>query len=168
MILKQFCSNFVLTLKILIILSKQNENTPTWQFMILDGPVDTFWVENLNSVLDDSKVLCLSNGERINMTPTIRIVFEVDSLVHTSPATVSRQKKFYYINLKKFDSIYILRCAMVYFEPVDLGLTPLIRNWINSLPKDFPQIGIDLINELLDFSLEKGRLIFNYFLKNFL
>ena len=47
---------------------------------------------------------------------------------------------------------------MVYFEPVDLGLTPLIRNWINSLPKDFPQIGIDLINELLDFSLEKGEL----------
>ena len=58
--------------------------------MILDGPVDTYWVENLNTVLDDSKVLCLSSGERINMTPSIRIVFEVDSLVHTSPATVSR------------------------------------------------------------------------------
>ncbi len=56
---------------------------------------------------------------------------------------------------------------MVYFEPVDLGLTPLIKNWINSLPKDFPLNGIDLINELLDFSLEKGRLIFNYFVKKY-
>lgn len=71
-------------------LDPENENAPLWQFVILDGPVDTFWVENLNTVLDDSKVLCLSNGERINLTPSIRIVFEVDSLVHTSPATVSR------------------------------------------------------------------------------
>ena len=58
--------------------------------MVLDGPVDTFWVENLNTVLDDSKVLCLSNGERINLTPNVRVMFEVDSLIHTSPATVSR------------------------------------------------------------------------------
>jgi dynein heavy chain, axonemal len=62
----------------------------SWQFVVLDGPVDTFWVENLNTVLDDSKLLCLSNGERINLTPSMRILFEVDSLVHTSPATVSR------------------------------------------------------------------------------
>lgn len=104
---------------------------------MLDGPVDTFWVENLNTVLDDSKVLCLSNGERINLTPNIRILFEVDSLIHTSPATVSR-------------------CAMVYFDPSDLGLTPCIKNWFNSLPKNFPQSGIELINELLDYSLPKG------------
>ena len=45
-------------------------------------------VENLNSVLDDSKVLCLSSGERINLTVNTRLIFEVDSLVHTSPATV--------------------------------------------------------------------------------
>ena len=78
----------------------KNENAASWQFMILDGPVDTFWVENLNSVLDDSKVLCLSNGERINLTPSIRLIFEVDTLIHTSPATVSR-----YINshLKVFN-----------------------------------------------------------------
>ena len=66
------------------------DNVPLWQFTILDGPVDTFWVENLNTVLDDSKVLCLSNGERINLTPSIRVVFEVDTLIHVSPATVSR------------------------------------------------------------------------------
>lgn len=45
---------------------------------------------------------------------------------------------------------------MVYFEPSDLGLTPTIKNWLYSLPKDFPNSGIDLIEELLDFSLEKG------------
>ncbi len=52
--------------------------------------MDTLWVENLNTVLDDSKVLCLPNGERISLIPTIRVIFEVDSLVHASPATISR------------------------------------------------------------------------------
>lgn len=113
-----------------------------WQFTILDGPVDTFWVENLNSVLDDSKVLCLSNGERINLTPTIRIVFEVDTLLHVSPATVSR-------------------CAMVYFDPLDLGIKPWIDHWFNSLPKEFPKNGKDFIQDLLDLSLEKGTLTIN-------
>lgn len=45
---------------------------------------------------------------------------------------------------------------MVYFDPSDLGLTPFIKNWCNSLPKTFPSFGVELINELLDFSLNKG------------
>ena len=61
-----------------------------WRWVLLDGPVDSDWIENLNSVLDDSKVLCLSNGERVDLSPGSRVLFETDDLTNASPATVSR------------------------------------------------------------------------------
>jgi len=44
----------------------------------------------MNSVLDDSMTLCLSNGERIKLNPSMRMLFEVLDLSVASPATVSR------------------------------------------------------------------------------
>ena len=47
---------------------------------MLDGPVDTLWAENLNTVLDDNRMLCLSNGQRIKLPSTIQFLFEVENL----------------------------------------------------------------------------------------
>lgn len=59
-------------------------------WIVFDGDVDPEWVESLNSVLDDNRILTLATGERLVLPDNVRVVFEVDSLRHATLATVSR------------------------------------------------------------------------------
>jgi dynein heavy chain len=58
--------------------------------IVFDGDVDAVWVENMNSVMDDNKLLTLPNGERIRLQPHVKLLFEVADLQYASPATISR------------------------------------------------------------------------------
>lgn len=84
------------------------------QWIIFDGDVDPEWVENLNSVLDDNKLLTLPNGERLSLPPNVRIMFEVQDLRFATLATVSR-------------------CGMVWFSEDVLSTEMIFENYLARL-----------------------------------
>ena len=61
---------------------------PAW--IVCDGDVDPEWIEALNSVLDDNRLLTLPSGERIQFGPNVNFLFECVDLSYASPATISR------------------------------------------------------------------------------
>ncbi|ESP05087.1 hypothetical protein LOTGIDRAFT_151884 [Lottia gigantea] len=84
------------------------------QWIIFDGDVDPEWVENLNSVLDENKLLTLPNGERLAIPPNVRIMFEVQDLRYATLATVTR-------------------CGMVWFSEDVLSTDMIYENFLEQL-----------------------------------
>lgn len=69
-------------------LSAKTGLDPRW--IVLDGDLDANWIESMNSVMDDNKILTLASNERIKLQPNMRLLFEFRDLKFATPATVSR------------------------------------------------------------------------------
>ncbi|KAF8058456.1 DNAH6 [Scenedesmus sp. PABB004] len=116
--------------------------SPDVHWLVCDGPVDSLWVENLNTVLDDNRMLCLPNGERIKLDGRrLRVLFEVEDLAHASPATVSRRgggarARGAAGGARRADAERRgrdRRCGMVYVPAHTVGWRPFVRSWLDRL-----------------------------------
>jgi len=97
---------------------RANKDRKNFTWLVLDGPVDAIWIENMNTVMDDNKLLTLANSDRIPMLrPNVTLHFEVEDLRNASPATVSR-------------------AGIIYVSEEDLGYMPYVTSWLTSRTKD--------------------------------
>ncbi len=85
-------------------------------WILFDGDVDAVWVENMNSVMDDNKLLTLSNGDRIRLKDSCKLLFEVYNLAFASPATISR-------------------CGMVFLDTDTMTVQSLVKKWSSKFMK---------------------------------
>eukprot|EP01029_Cantina_marsupialis_P031995 TRINITY_DN941_c0_g1_i8.p1 TRINITY_DN941_c0_g1~~TRINITY_DN941_c0_g1_i8.p1 ORF type:complete len:460 (+),score=160.25 TRINITY_DN941_c0_g1_i8:109-1488(+) len=86
-----------------------DQQTNKW--IILDGDVDAVWIESMNTVMDDNKLLTLVSSERITLRDDMRLMFEIDSLANATPATVSR-------------------AGILVLEESDVGWTAVWESWV--------------------------------------
>jgi dynein heavy chain len=83
----------------------------TYKWVVLDGDIDAVWIESMNTVMDDNKVLTLVSNERIPLSDAMRMVFEINSLKNATPATVSR-------------------AGILYINEIDIGWRPFVDSWL--------------------------------------
>jgi len=87
------------------------KSTQNYKWSVLDGDIDPEWIESLNTVMDDNKVLTLVSNDRIALTPQMRLVFEISNLKNATPATVSR-------------------AGVLFINETDIGWQPEINSWL--------------------------------------
>ncbi|XP_074253757.1 dynein axonemal heavy chain 6 isoform X5 [Saimiri boliviensis] len=114
-----------------------NDTSEDHKWIISDGPVDALWIENMNTVLDDNKMLCLANSERIKLTPQIHMLFEVQDLRVASPATVSR-------------------CGMVFVDPEELKWMPYVKTWMTGISEKLNEETQEYILNLFQRYVDEG------------
>ena len=91
-----------------------NDAAPKHQWIVLDGDIDAEWIESMNTVMDDNKMLTLASNERIPLTGTMRLLLEINHMNHCSPATVSRG-------------------GVIFVNAEDVGWRPAVESWMESL-----------------------------------
>ena len=83
----------------------------TFKWAVLDGDIDAVWIESMNTVMDDNKMLTLVSNERIPLSAAMRMVFEINSLANATPATVSR-------------------AGILFINETDIGWRPFVDTWL--------------------------------------
>lgn len=66
------------------------------KWLHLDGSLDPSWSEDMNTLLDDNKKLCLNSGEIIAMPSDMHVIFEALDVLRATPASITRNGIVYF------------------------------------------------------------------------
>ncbi|XP_017286523.1 cytoplasmic dynein 2 heavy chain 1 isoform X3 [Kryptolebias marmoratus] len=123
---------------------REPQEVNSW--IVCDGDIDPEWVESLNSVLDDNRLLTMPSGERIQFGPNVNFLFETHDLSCASPATISRM-------------------GMIFLSDEDIDVGALVKSWLKRQPDesrsnlenwlgDYFQRALDWVLKQNDFVVE--------------
>ncbi|KAM4743047.1 cytoplasmic dynein 2 heavy chain 1 isoform 3-T4 [Anableps anableps] len=123
---------------------REPQDVNSW--IVCDGDIDPEWVESLNSVLDDNRLLTMPSGERIQFGPNVNFLFETHDLSCASPATISRM-------------------GMIFLSDEDIDVGALVKSWLRGQPEecrsnlenwlgDYFQRALDWVLKQNDFVVE--------------
>uniref|UniRef100_A0A1A9VM43 AAA+ ATPase domain-containing protein n=1 Tax=Glossina austeni TaxID=7395 RepID=A0A1A9VM43_GLOAU len=152
--------------------ANMTQNNPKW--IVLDGDIDPMWIESLNTLMDDNRILTLASNERISLKKEMRLIFEVGHLKAATPATVSRAG-ILYINTQDLSwSSYVLSWLETRTDPIERSiLTTLFEKYYPRLmqhQQNFKriipipviamiQISCHLLESLLETSLKSNSIV---------
>ena len=113
------------------------DDRPFEKWILFDGPIDAMWIESMNSVMDDNKILTLINGDRIPLTNAMSLVFETQDLRVASPATVSRAGMIYIDSSEMSWECYTTSWIQNKFDDDELKtfLKDLFEKWVGKTLK---------------------------------
>lgn len=109
-------------------------------FLLLVDPrcaVDSLWIENMNTAMDQNKILFLTNGERIHIPSTMKFIFEVPNLNAATPGSFIFLKN----SLLKCTLATVSRCGMVFMDHSMLDWKPLVSSWAERGVRNNPSLG---------------------------
>ncbi|KAG7479772.1 hypothetical protein JOB18_034928 [Solea senegalensis] len=123
---------------------REPQDVSSW--IVCDGDIDPEWIESLNSVLDDNRLLTMPSGERIQFGPNVNFLFETHDLSCASPATISRM-------------------GMIFLSDEDIDVGALVKSWLSGQPEecrsnlenwlgDYFQRALDWVIKQNDFVVE--------------
>ncbi|KRY49657.1 Cytoplasmic dynein 2 heavy chain 1 [Trichinella britovi] len=98
-----------------------------WSWIVCDGEIDPEWIESMNSVFDDNKLLTMASGERIQLTKNVNFIFECDNLTNASPATISRMGIVYLSQ----ESVDIKAIVKHFIEKQQTDVRENLSEWFN-------------------------------------
>ena len=113
------------------------------KWVILDGDIDATWIESMNTVMDDNKVLTLVSNERIPFAPSMRMILEIQDMKHASPATVSRG-------------------GVLFINETDIGWKPYMESWREKMEQVPQSVFYLMFMNYFEANIESIRKTFNF------